>query len=233
MLPRAVNGWRRSYAVLGALAAALGMVACGGGSSQFVGEPSGNFPVTVATVSFPPTQRLTEHTHLVITVRNAGTKDIPDLAVTICNRTCSYPAPPGQGTSVAPFAVLNRTPYVASHSKQVWVIDQPPGPCHFGCNHGPEGGGGQGGYVTNVPNTWAVGHPLKPGTSATFDWAVTAVGTGHFVVAWRVAAGLAGRAKAVLQGGGVPEGALPVTITGVPAQAYVDNSGAIVQGSGQ
>jgi len=45
-------------------------------------------------------QRLAQHTNLVIAIRNAGNKTIPNLAISICNTTCRYPAPVGQGTSV-------------------------------------------------------------------------------------------------------------------------------------
>ncbi len=75
------------------------MSACGGGQRQDASEPSGKFPVSVDRATFPSTQRLAQHTHLVITVRNSGNKAIPDVAVTICNVTCAYPAPKGEGSS--------------------------------------------------------------------------------------------------------------------------------------
>ena len=82
--------------------AALVLAGCGA-ARQDTTEPSGNFPVQVVNASFPPSQRLAEHTHLVITVRNVGSRPIPNLTVTICNVTCAYPAPAGEGTSVAAF----------------------------------------------------------------------------------------------------------------------------------
>ena len=84
--------------ICGALAA-LVLAGCGGGQRQDASEPSGNFPVTVTTATFPANQRLSEHAHLVLAIRNAGGKTIPNIAVTICNVTCAYPAPPGEGTS--------------------------------------------------------------------------------------------------------------------------------------
>lgn len=209
------------------LAAALVLAACGGGTSEYVNEPSKKFTVEVPTATFPPAQTLSQHSHLVIAVRNAGSTTIPDVAVTICNVTCSYPAPAGEGTSAAPFAIANQTPYEANRSRQVWIVDRSPGTCNTGCGTGPEGGGSQGGAVTSDANTWALG-ALKPGATKTFDWKVTAVSAGSHVVAWQVAAGLAGKAKAVLADGSTPHGTFAVTVTGKPAQSYVDNSGNIV-----
>jgi hypothetical protein len=222
-----VNGWRRSYAILGVLAAALILAACGGGSPQYASEPSGKYTVEVPTAKFPTSQTLSQHTHLVISVRNAGSKTIPDVSVTICNITCSYPAPADGGTSVNPFSVPNKTAYEANRSRHVWVVDRPPGTCNFGCGSGLEGGGSQGGAVTSDANTWALG-VLKPGVTRTFDWKVTAVGVGSHTVAWQVAAGLGGKARAFLANGSVPEGKFSVTISGKPAQSYVDNSKHIV-----
>ncbi|HUA48693.1 MAG TPA: hypothetical protein VMA77_25900, partial [Solirubrobacteraceae bacterium] len=68
-----------------------------------------------------------------------------------------------------------------------------------------------------------------PGHTAKFDWAVTAVAPGRHVVAWEVAAGLNGKAKAVLQGrGGLPHGKFTVTIHNAPSESYVNNNGQIV-----
>ncbi|MGH2885753.1 MAG: hypothetical protein ACRDPA_24155 [Solirubrobacteraceae bacterium] len=69
--------------------AAVVVSACGGGTRQDASEPSGNFPVSVTTATFPGSQRLSEHTHLVLAVRNAGSETIPNIAVTICNVTWS------------------------------------------------------------------------------------------------------------------------------------------------
>ena len=89
--------------VIAALGVGVAVAACGGGQSQASSEPKGNFPVAVDTASFPASQSLAQKTHLVIAVRNTGSKAIPDVAVTICNVTCTYPAPKGEGTSAAAF----------------------------------------------------------------------------------------------------------------------------------
>ncbi len=89
----------------------------------------------------------------------------------------------------------------------------------------------RGSYSTADPDTWASGS-LAPGRSVTFDWGVTAVTPGRHVVAWQVAAGLAGNAKAVLAGGATPQGTFAVNVTTTPAQSYVDNNGNVVSTPG-
>jgi len=206
------------------LAAVLALAGCGSGGRQDVNEPTGKFPVQVTSAAFPSSQRLAQHTHLVISVRNVGTKTIPNVAVSICNTTCGYPAPVGEGTSVAAFAQYLNMPGVASHSRPVWVVERPPGVCNYSCANG-----GLGTDVSADANTWQ-GGPLKPGATATFDWALTAVASGHQVVAWEVAAGIYGKAKAVLPNGSAPQGTFAVNIAHAPAQSYVNDAGKVVQG---
>ena len=209
--------------------AALILSACGGGSRQDASEPSGNFTVAVTQAQFPVSQRLAQHTRLVIAVHNTSGKTIPDIAISICNVTCAYQnnGTAGQGTSAEAFAEDLGTQYVANPSRPVWVVDRPPGPC----GPGPSGyscrSGGAGGAVTAYANTWALG-ALKPGATARFAWAVTAVKAGKHVVAWQVAAGLNGKAKAVLADGSIPRGTFTVAITRAPQRSYVTDSGKIV-----
>ena len=203
----------------------MAVAACGSGSNQAANEPNGKFPVAVGTASFPATQKLAQKSHLVIAVRNAGRKAIPDVAVTICNVTCAYPAPKGEGTSAAAFGSDIGQPYLANPSRPIWIVDRPPGPCRYSCRNG-----GQGAAVTAYDNTWALGR-LAPGHTARFDWAVTAVKTGRHVIAWEVAAGLNGKARAVLAGGGLPRGTFTVTVGSKPPQTYVNNNGQIVSQS--
>lgn len=212
--------------------AALALTACGGAQRQSAHEPRGHFSVAVERVSFPASQRLAERTHLVIEVRNTGSRAIPDVAVTICNVTCAYPAPAGQGTSARAFAADISQPYLANPSRPLWIVDRPPGPCQYSCADG-----GPGAAVTAYANTWALGR-LAPGATARFDWSVTAVRAGRHVLAWQVAAGLTGRAKAVRSAGagtgsrnGPPHGTLTVDVRTAPARSYVNNKGQIVTGS--
>jgi hypothetical protein len=209
------------------LAAALALAACGGGTPQDAHEPSGSFPVQVTEASFPSLQRLAEHTKLVLAVRNTGTRTIPDVTVTICNVTCSYHAPVGEGTSVAAFAEYLNMPGLANHSRPVWIIDRAPGPCGYSC-----AAGGAGADVSSDANTWQ-GGSLRPGATATFVWGVTAVAPGRHFVAWEVDASLYGRARAILPDGSTPEGTFTVTISSTPAQSYVNVAGQIVRGTGQ
>ena len=198
--------------------AGLSIAACGGGSSQSSGSPSGNFPVT-AQASFPASQRLAQHSKLVIQVRNSGSKPIPNVAVTILN--------PSAGTAADAFGALlpqsqPGQPSLATRSRPVWIVNRPPGACGYSCrNSGP------GGAVTAYNNTWALGK-LLPGHTATFLWGVTAVQAGTYLVRYEVAAGLDGKAKAVTAAGGPVAGTLKVRISSTPRQAYVNNNGQIV-----
>ena len=217
-----MRGAGRLTVTLGTIATSVVLAACGGGARQDASEPSGNFPVSIAVAKFPLQQRLAGHTRLTIAVTNTGKRTIPDVSVTLCNVTCAYPAPTGEGTSVEAFADYLNEPGLASHSRPVWVVDRPPGPCGYSCQ-----AGGEGAYYTSDANTWAAGK-LKPGATANFTWGVTAVATGTHTVAWEVSAGLYGKARAVLPGGGLPHGAFPVTISHAPAQSFVNSSGKIV-----
>lgn len=221
-VPRALKAWRtRSCAVIVGLSA-LAVSACGGGQTQASAEPKGNFQVAVDGASFPASQTLAQHTHLVITVRNSGNRPIPDVAVTICNVTCAYPAPKGQGTSSQAFAANITQSYLANPSRPLWVVDRAPGRCTYSCQNGGAGAG-----VTAYSNTWALGR-LAAGKTVRFDWAVTAVKAGHHTLAWEVAAGLAGKARAVGSGGATPHGSFTVDVANKPAQTYVNNDGQIV-----
>jgi hypothetical protein len=81
-------------------------------------------------------------------------------------------------------------------------------------------------------NTWACG-PLKPNEQKTFRWSVTAVQAGAYKVAWRVAAGLDGKAKAVAPGGGpAPRGSFSGTISDeAPDVRVADDGKSIVNGT--
>jgi len=217
----------RSVGIVAGIGSVLAVSACGSGARQDVGEPSARFPVSVSTASFPSSQTLSEHTHLRIAVHNSGHRTIPDVAVTICNVTCAYPAPKGEGTSAAAFAANRNQSGLANPSRPIWVVERGPGACRYSCQNGGAGAG-----VGAYSNTWALG-PLHPGRTISFDWTVTAVAAGHHVVAWEIAAGLNGRARAVLAGGSRPHGTFAVQISPKPAQSYVENNGQIVQGSGQ
>lgn len=73
-------------------------------------------------------------------------------------------------------------------------------------------------------DTYTLG-PLGPGETKTFRWAVTAVEPGPFNLRWRVEAGLHGKAKAILPGGGVPQGRFAGRVSNVAPDATVDFEG--------
>lgn len=207
------------------LAVLVALAGCGGGSPQNANAPSGRFPVSV-TASFPTSQRLAEHTHLVITVHNAGSKAIPDVSVTICNVTCRYPAPVGEGTSVSAFSYYLHMQGVGNHSRPAWVVERPPGSCTGASGYSCQNGGA-GGDASSQSNTWQRGAPLKPGRTAVFDWKLAAVQPGHFTVAWEVSGDLYGNAKAILGDGTIPRGSLAVTIHQKPSETFVNDTGQI------
>jgi hypothetical protein len=201
--------------VVAGIAASLALSACGGGATkQSASEPPATFPVSVAVATFPTFQRLAQSSRMVIAVRNTGQKAIPDIAVTITD--------PPYGTTVQAFGRYLSQPGLASHSRPVWIVDRPPGPCTFSCLNG-----GPGGAVTAYSNTWALGQ-LAPGQTATFVWRVTAVVAGTHVVRYEVAAGLNGKAKARLSSGAIPTGTFKVTVAQRPQQSYVNSKGQII-----
>lgn len=216
MFNRAVSGRRtRTCGVVAGIAASLALSACGGGGTeQSASEPAATFPVSVAVATFPTFQRLAQSSRMVIAVRNTGQRAIPDIAVTITD--------PPYGTTVQAFGRYLPQPGLASHSRPVWIVDRPPGPCTFSCLNG-----GPGGAVTAYSNTWALGQ-LAPGQTATFVWRVTAVVAGTHVVRYEVAAGLNGKAKAQLSSGAIPTGTFKVRIVRQPQQSYVNSKGQIV-----
>jgi hypothetical protein len=224
-----LSGWRRSIgALLAGGTSVIALTACGGGARQDVNEPNRTYDVGV-TASFPSKQHLAQSSHFVVTVQNMDKRHtIPDVAVTICNTSCSLAATKsdkGEGTSVQAFADKLNMPGLASDSRPVWIVDQAPNPgnkCAYSCAQG-----GPGGAVTAYSNTWALG-PLKPGQKTTFDWKVTAVKSGNYTVAWQVAAGLNGKAKARINGA-VPHGTFAVKIDSAPEQSYVNDNGQVVK----
>ena len=208
------------------MAVSLALSACGGGARQDAQEHRAHYAVRVPVAIFPATQDLAHRARMVIAVRNAGTKTMPNVAITITN--------PRYGTTAQAFAerLTNSysdpsSPVLANSSRPIWVIDRGPGASICAASCQAAGGTGAGGGQTAYSNTWALG-PLAPGHTKVFRWIVTAIQPGTHLVRYRVAAGLNGDAVAVLAGGGVPAGIFRVTVHSAPQQSYVDNSGRIV-----
>jgi hypothetical protein len=194
---------RRSLGA-GALALAVLVAAGCGGERQDADEPSGTFPVDVVSATFPAKQRLADQAELRIAVRNAGQKAVPNVAVTVESNEAD------QTAASAAFAEASEQQGLANSSRPVWILDD-----------GPRGG------VTAYTNTWALGR-LKPNQTKTFVWKVTAVKSGVHAIKYRVAAGLDGKAKAVLSGGKDPAGAFTINVSGKPANARVGNGGQLI-----
>jgi hypothetical protein len=208
--------------------AGLAVSGCGGTShhttsgaaNTTVSGPS--FRVSVPTASFAPKQSLAAKERLVIAVRNTGRRALPNVAVTICNTTCSYRARRGHGTTVDAFSyAIDKAPNLANPSRPIWIVQRAPGPCGYSCrNLGP------GAAVTAYSNTWALGR-LAPGHTARFVWRVTPVKAGRFVVAWAVAAALSGNNRAVLTSGRPARGKLAVNVSTKPPQYVVAANGKV------
>jgi hypothetical protein len=180
-----------------AVVATAGLVAgCGGGKRQDAAEPSGTFKVDVVKASFPSSQRLAEPSQLRVTVRNADSRTIPNVAVTVSS---DDPKNPGGG-----FVTRSDQAGLADPNKPIWIVDR-----------GPRGGD------TAYVSTWALG-PLPAGQSRSFVWHVTAVQSGTHTVRYRVAAGLNGKALAQTTRGDEASGTFKVSITAKPSQARVD-----------
>jgi len=190
----------------------LALAGCGGGERQDENEPEGNFPVAVVRASFPDHQKLAKSSEMTVTVRNAGNKTIPNVAVTVNGFDKRKKDPDLADPNRPVFAVNGVQVEIAGFPE---AKDATP----RGCD-------------TAYVNTWACG-PLKPNEQKTFRWQVTAVQAGDYKIDWRVAAGLDGKAKAVAAGGGpAPRGQFVGTISdAAPDVRVADDGHTIVSGT--
>ncbi len=192
----------------------LGMLAGGCGEAQRdAHEPKGVYQVEVVKARFPARQAISHSTQLALTVRNASAHTLPNVAVTLYSLyyTSTYP-------------------HLASNKRPVWIVNTGPGavstrPIQTEEINPP--GGGETAYV----NTWALG-ALAPGASKSFVWHVTPVKAGLHTVHYTIAAGLDGRARAQLSGGGAVTGSLVAQIAPAPPPTHVDpQTGQVVAGA--
>jgi hypothetical protein len=187
-----------------ALAAVIG---CGGGERQDENEPSGDFDLEIVDASFPKTQKLAKSTELKITVRNSGEEAVPNLAVTVNGFGYVRDETDLSDPNRPRFAVNGRPMQIGGFPEAQDTVPR-------GCD-------------TAYVSTWACG-ALKPGAERTLRWTVTPVAAGPYKVDYRVAAGLNGKAKAVVAGGGVPEGSFAGTISDKPNHTLVGPDGKTV-----
>jgi hypothetical protein len=215
-----------AVAACGSSGGSAGPSASGSAGARETGSAaSGRFPVSITAARFPRSQHLAQPTKLIIAVRNTGHRTLPDVAVTICARSCAPSDRSGEGTAAQAFGYdIHAAPNTADPSRPLWIVDRGPGACHFQCDRP---GGDVGASVTANSNTWALG-TLAPGATAHFVWALTPIVPGRHVVAWEVAGDLTGGARAVSGGGRVPHGAFTVSIDSAPAPERVTPSGKVV-----
>lgn len=120
---------------------------------------------------------------------------------------------PDIAVTVESFSARSEQPGLADSERPVWIVDRP-----------PTGG------ATAYTNTWALGR-MAAGETKRFVWRVTPVAAGTHRLRFRVAAGLNGRAKAVLAGDRAPERELTVRVSSRPAAARVNpDTGAVERG---
>jgi hypothetical protein len=205
---------RSSYARAAiALAGLIAVTGCGSGERQDADEPEGKFPVEVLNASFPERQQLAQSSNLVITVRNAGRRTIPNIALTVDGFGYRRDDPDLADRERPRFAVNGVPVEIAGFPE---AKDATP----RGCD-------------TAYVNTWACG-PLRRGAQTTFRWSVTAVQAGPFKIDWRVAAGLDGKAKAVSPGGGAaPSGSFAGSVSSRAPRTRIGEDGRTIVTEGR
>jgi hypothetical protein len=202
---------RRNLCAL-ALAGVVALAGCGGGERQDEDEPEGDFAVEVVAASFPEDQKLAKKSNLVITVRNAGNRTVPNIAVTVDGFNVRR-SDPELADPRRPQFVINGVP------REIGGFPEAKDAAPLGCD-------------TAYVNTWACG-PLAAGRRRTFRWSVTAVLAGDFEINWRVAAGLDGKANAVGPGGAeAPSGSFSGTVSDeAPEVRVADDGETVVEGT--
>jgi hypothetical protein len=199
-------------ALAAALAAALVASGCGGGTRLDAREPSNRYSMEVLRVAFPAKQSIAKPTIFTLQVHNPGSATIPNVAVTLDS-----------------FYYTERFPELAANKRPIWVVERGPGarakpPVQT--QEVSQPGGAQTVYV----NTWALG-PLAHNGTKTFTWHVVPVKAGVWTVHYRLAAGLAGKARAQLPAGGPVQGQLTASVGGIPPSTHVDpTTGRVVPG---
>lgn len=191
---------RLALVVAGAAVLAAG---CGGGTRQDADEPSGTFKVEIVRASFPARQHIAEPVVMRLRVRNADSRSLPNVAVTVLTHSRPGAAPAAFGQRQAPGSGLSDS------LRPVWVLDA-----------GPIGG------ETASQDVWDAG-PLSAGQAKTLTWRLVAAKAGTYTIAYRVFPGLTGRAKAAR---GHTRGVFRVRIIDRPVAAHVGPDGQVVRG---
>lgn len=203
---------------LAALALALSLAACGGGSSSNAGETAVSYPVKVVTAEFPAEQRLGETTLLRLGIRNAGRRAVPALTVTI-----SVGGEQGRSSSL-PFGYRDPSPEIAQPDRPVWALSAGYPKLN--------GSGERAGAETASPKTFVFG-PLEPGATAQAVWKLSAVRTGRYELLYGIGAGLGGEARAETRPGTVAGGSFVAKITEKTPDVEVKDNGEVVEIEGK
>jgi hypothetical protein len=197
--------------VLTGACAALGASGCGA-ARQDKGEAKGSYTMQVVKASFPAHQSVAKTARFELQLRNAGRHTAPRVAV-----------------SIDSFSYVENYPELASSQRPVWVIERGPGPA-ISTPVQSQAVSPPGGAQTAYVNTWTLG-PLAAGATQTLLWRVTPVKAGAYTVHFTVAAGLAGKARAVIASGGPVQGQLTAAIAPAPPSRHVDpRTGRVVFG---
>jgi hypothetical protein len=194
---------RRTGAVCAALAVLV--AGCGGGNErQDANEAAGDYRLEVTESEFPTEQRIAQRTTFKVAVRNADTKVVPNVAVTVKTEN---PGRPGDATVA--FGRRVDDPALADPNRPIWIMDREP----------------TGAGVAHT-NTWALGR-LKPGETRTFEWRLTAVQAGDYTIGYEVFPGLDGKAR-LASDAKKTKGSFSVTIDDSPAEARIGEDGVTV-----
>lgn len=203
-VPPALRG---RFAFLLSAAAIAALAGCGGDDErQDANEPEGDYKVEVVEASFPSEQKLAKRSELVIVVRNADTKQIPNVAVTMKGLDYRKDDPDLADQRRPQFVVNGRF-------KNFGNIEDAQAQTPNGIENPT--------YV----DTWSLG-PLEPGESKKFRWDVTAVVAGPYELSYTVAAGLDGKARAVDEAtGDTPQGIFTGTVSDAAPQTRIADDG--------
>jgi len=218
--------------VIALLSLGAGVAGCGGGQRQDATEPTGQFPVQVTKATFANHQKLAETDYLVLSIKNAGSQTIPDLAVTINTvaegtpnlKSPAYSTGSGQGS----FNIRVNEPNLANPFRPVWILEEhypklitPKYPLSK-IEQAPTAGA-----AAAQTDTFQFGS-VSSGDSKDIAWRVTPVRPGTYTVHYEVAAGLTGKAKAVTPDGSPVKGEFVATISSKPPNSCVTGSGKVV-----
>jgi hypothetical protein len=198
--------------VLAGACVALAASGCGG-ARQDAKEAKRTYTMEVLRASFPAKQAIARPEALELQVRNASEHTAPNVAV-----------------SVDSFYYIENYPRLAVNQRPVWVVEHGPGPV-IKAPVESQAVSPPGGAETDYVSTWSLGS-LAPGGTQTLVWHVTPVKAGTYTLHYTVAAGLAGKARAQIAGGGPVQGQLTADIAPAPPARHVDPStGRVVTGA--